>query len=79
MPAPYLSLTDLAKLYRISPRTVREWARADRWRTTGARPKQYHLGDAQQSYEARRAGRVIKHLVKRYAVELEQKDGTTTS
>jgi len=78
--APYLAMADLAKIYNISPRTARDWARADRWRRKGTRPVQYSLADAQRSYEARRsANRVIRHLVKRYGVESENKNGTAAS
>jgi len=66
-PPPYLSLADLAKLYRVHPRTARRWAAADRWRRTGTKPVRYHLGDAQRSYEQRHHGRVQRHLTAKYA------------
>lgn len=66
MPAPYLTLADLARIYRVHPRTARRWAAEDRWRRTGKRPVRYSLADAQRSYEARHTGRIIRHLVARY-------------
>ena len=77
MPAPYLTMADIARLYRVHLRTVRRWAAEDRWRRTGTRPVRYALADAQVSYEGRRnsANRVIRHLVKRYEVESEQRTG----
>jgi uncharacterized protein YjcR len=69
VPVPYLPLADLAKLYRVHPRTARRWAAEDRWRRTGTRPVRYHLADAQQSYEARHTGRVQRHLVNSYRME----------
>jgi uncharacterized protein YjcR len=66
MPAPYLSLADITRIYRVHPATIRRWAREDQWRRTTTRPVRYHLGDAQQSYEDRRAGRIIRHLATRW-------------
>ncbi|HEY2060050.1 MAG TPA: hypothetical protein VGH57_16900 [Amycolatopsis sp.] len=71
MPAPYLTMEDIARTYAISPRTGREWARADRWRTTGTRPVRYHLADAQDSYEHRRTNRIRRHLTTRYAAVVD--------
>jgi uncharacterized protein YjcR len=65
-PQPYLTMADLAKLYRVHPRTARRWAAEDRWRRTGTRPVRYSLADAQQSYEARHAMRIQRHLEKHY-------------
>jgi len=67
MPEPYLSLADLAKVYAVHPRTARRWAAADNWRRTGTRPVRYSLADAQRSFEARRTGRIKRHLVQRYS------------
>lgn len=67
MPAPYLTMADLAKLYRVHPRTARRWAAQDRWRRTGTMPVRYHLGDAQASYEQRHHGRIERHLTRKYA------------
>jgi uncharacterized protein YjcR len=63
-------LADLAKIYAITPRTARKWAREDRWRTMG-KPVRYSLADAQRSYEARHhgRGRVVRHLVRRYGTD----------
>jgi uncharacterized protein YjcR len=69
MPQPYLAMADLAKLYRVHPRTVRRWAAEDRWRRTGTRPVQYSLADAQRSYEARHTMRIERHLVESYRME----------
>jgi uncharacterized protein YjcR len=68
-PQPYLTMADLAKLYRVHPRTARRWAAEDRWRRTGTRPVRYHLADAQQSYEQRHHGRTMRHLVNSYRME----------
>jgi uncharacterized protein YjcR len=66
MPVPYLPLADLAKIYRVHPRTARRWAAEDRWRRTGTRPVRYSLADAQQSYEQRHTGRTAAHLAGKY-------------
>jgi uncharacterized protein YjcR len=66
MPVPYLTMADITDLYRISPRTARRWAAHDRWRRTSSKPRRYSLADAQRSYEAHHAGRIKRHLVKRY-------------
>jgi hypothetical protein len=60
-------MADLAKLYRVHPRTARRWAAEDRWRRTGTRPVQYSLADAQRSYEARHTMRIERHLAQRHA------------
>ena len=62
MPAPYLTMADIARLYRVHLRTVRRWAAEDRWRRTGTRPVRYALADAQVSYEQRHTGRIERHL-----------------
>lgn len=54
MPAPYLPMADLAKIYGVHPRTARRWAAADQWHRTTGKPVRYSLADAQQSYERRR-------------------------
>jgi uncharacterized protein YjcR len=67
MSVPYLTMADIAALYRVSQSTARKWAAADCWERTSGRPRGYHAGDAQASYDRRHAGRVARHLVKRYA------------
>lgn len=67
MPAPYLAMADLARIYGVHPRTARRWAAQDRWRRTGTRPVRYHIGDAQASYEQRHTGRIERHLAQRHA------------
>ena len=69
MPAPYLTMADIARLYRVHLRTARRWAAEDRWRRTGTRPVRYHLGDVQVSYETRHTGRIERHLSRRYGSE----------
>lgn len=64
--AVYLTMADLAALYRVSVRTVRQWAHDDQWRRRGSRPKLYHAGDAQASYSKRHHGRTASHLNRRY-------------
>jgi len=75
---PYLSLSDLARIYAVHPRTARRWAAEDKWRRTGTRPVRYSLADAQRSYEARH-NRTKRHLTRKYGVELEQMAGRPTS
>jgi len=60
-------MADLAKLYRVHPRTARRWAAEDRWRRTGTRPVRYSLADAQRSYEQRHTMRIERHLAQRHA------------
>ena len=71
MPAPYLTMTDIAKVYAVHLRTARRWAAADEWRRTTGKPALYSLADAQQSYERRhtRPGRVTRHLTRRYGTD----------
>ena len=52
----YASAADLARMYRVSPATIRSWAHRDGWRRTRYRPIRYLLADAQASYD-RRHGR----------------------
>lgn len=66
-----MSMADIAALYGVSASAARKWAAADRWRRTGSRPKRYSVTDAQASYDRRRAGRTMRHLVKRYGTEGE--------
>jgi uncharacterized protein YjcR len=66
MPPPYLTMADIAAVYRVSPRTARRWAARDRWRRTSGKPRRYSLADAQRSYDRHRHGRIARHLVKRY-------------
>jgi uncharacterized protein YjcR len=71
MPVPYLTMADIAALYRVSQSTARKWAAADHWRRKGTPPKRYSVADAQRSYDRRRAGRTMRHLVKRYGTQEE--------
>jgi uncharacterized protein YjcR len=71
MPSPYLAMADIAALYRVSPSTARKWARADRWRRKGSRPKRYSVADADASYSRHHGGRVARHLVNLYGTEEE--------
>jgi uncharacterized protein YjcR len=64
---PYLTMADIAAVYRISPRTARRWASHDRWRRTSGKPRRYHGGDVQASYDRHHGGRVARHLVNRYS------------
>ena len=75
MPAPYLTMADIAAVYRVSPSTARKWAAHDHWRRTGARPVRYSLADAQQSHEQRRHGRVQRHLTAKYATQEDDDHG----
>ena len=65
MPVPYLTMADIVRLYRISPSTVRRWAQHDRWRRTSSKPRRYHSGDVQRSYDKHHRS-IRRHLVKRY-------------
>jgi uncharacterized protein YjcR len=49
----YLPITDIAAIYRISPRTARRWAAADKWRRRATAPE-YSITDADRSAQARR-------------------------
>jgi uncharacterized protein YjcR len=49
--APYLTASDLARIYRVSLETIYRWASQDNWRTKTTRPRKYHLEDAQASYD----------------------------
>ena len=62
MTAPYLTMADLLRIYRVSESTGRRWARDDAWRRTTTRPVRYHLADAHDSYEKRHTGRTMRHL-----------------
>lgn len=63
MTAPYLTMADLARIYRVHESTARRWAREDAWRRTGTRPVRYSAADAQRSYEQRtRTARITRHL-----------------
>ena len=66
MPAPYLTMADIAALYRISTRTARRWAAHDRWRRKGTRPVRYSVTDAQASYDRHHGRRPARPPVKRY-------------
>jgi uncharacterized protein YjcR len=65
MPAPYLTMADIAAIYRVHASTARRWAAEDAWRRTITTPKRYHVGDAQASYDKRHGGRIMKHLTSR--------------
>lgn len=64
-------MADLAKIYRVHPRTARRWAAEDRWRRTGTVPVRYSLADAQRSYEARRSHGRQRRKPRAYGMELE--------
>jgi uncharacterized protein YjcR len=66
MPAPYMTMADIAAVYRISPRTARRWAAHDRWRHDDGKPRRYHGDDVLTSCNSHHGGRVARHLVKRY-------------
>jgi len=51
---PYLTASDLARLYRVALGTIYSWASRDNWRRTETWPRKYHLEDAQASYDRRR-------------------------
>ena len=60
----YAPIADIARIYRVSQRTARRWARDDGWRREGAL---YSLADAQASWERREAWwRVQGHLGRKY-------------
>lgn len=71
MPTPYLTMADITAIYRISPRTARRWAAHDRWRRTSGKPRRYHGGDVQASYERHKRGLLIRARRQR-----EQRHGT---
>lgn len=59
---PYLTMADIARVYRVHPSTARRWAREDAWRRTITIPRRYHADDVQASYDKRHGGRVAAHL-----------------
>jgi uncharacterized protein YjcR len=59
-------MSDIAAVYRISPRTARRWASHDRWRRTSGKPRRYSMADAQRSYDRHHGGRVARHLTRKY-------------
>lgn len=61
MPVPYLTMADIAAIYHVSPRTARRWAQHDHWRRTSGKPRRYHAGDAQASYDRHHRGRTMRH------------------
>lgn len=69
MPVAYLTMADIAALYRVAPSTARKWAAADRWRRKGTRPMRYSAADAEASY-SRHHGRVARHLVSKYGGQI---------
>jgi uncharacterized protein YjcR len=71
MSVPYLTMADIAALYRVSPSTARKWAAADHWRRKGTRPKRYSATDVQASYDRHHAGRTMRHLVNRYGTDAD--------
>lgn len=73
MPAAYMTMADIAAVYRVSPSTARKWAAADHWRRKDARPKRYSAIDAQRSYDKHHGGRVAAHLAGKYGTEGESR------
>ena len=62
MTHPYMTMADIARIYRVHESTARRWAREDAWRRTTTRPLRYALADAQASRERRHTGRTMRHL-----------------
>jgi uncharacterized protein YjcR len=61
-PTPWLTGSDLAKVYGVTLRTIRRWAAEDHWRTPSGR---YSLYDADKSYRKRHGDRVTALLAQR--------------
>jgi uncharacterized protein YjcR len=59
----FLSIEDLAHLYKVHPRTARRWAREDGWRRTRTRPLRYSVEDCQRSFDRRQGSRVNVRLL----------------
>ena len=62
-PAPYLTMSDIARIYRVHISTARRWAREDAWRRTTTRPVRYALAGAQASYDKRHASHPRPHAL----------------
>lgn len=49
----YATAADLARIYHVKTGTIYAWASFDGWRRTRTRPRRYHCGDAQASWDKR--------------------------
>ena len=61
-------MNDIARIYRVHPRTARRWAAADQWRRTITRPVRYAVADAQASRDRRHGGRITASLANRLSL-----------
>ncbi|HEY5985592.1 MAG TPA: hypothetical protein VIV12_04300 [Streptosporangiaceae bacterium] len=61
--AAYLTAADLAHIYHVSTALIHTWASRDNWRRSRGRPRRYHVGDAQASYDRirKRQSMIIWH------------------
>jgi hypothetical protein len=63
----YLTVDDLAHLFKVSTRTARRWAAEDSWRRTRTRPLRYSVEDCQRSYDRRQSRVDLQLLEQRLA------------
>lgn len=64
MAALYLTMADIARLYRVHEATARRWAGEDSWRRTTIRPIRYRAEDAQASFDKRHGDRIARRLAR---------------
>lgn len=58
----YIEAAALARIYRVKVALIWKWAERDNWRRTRTKPIRYHAGDAQDSWDKRRASRSMSLL-----------------